>query len=397
MAATAANAPVWRAGPQESGTIRIGVLTDLSGPDRDITGPTSVACLHQAVEDFGVSGKGFTVEVLAADHRNKPNLGADIARYWFDHDGVDVIMDVPSAPVALAVNTIVKDRNKVYINTGCLSAELTGALCTGNTVHWSCDTAMIAVSTGDALTKAGGDTWYFIAADYAFCQQLKRDTVAAVQRAGDRVLGTTAYPFPATWNFTAILQQAKASGAKVIALASAAEDTATCVRQARELRLTDKAKLAALLGSLTMVHGIGLDVAQGLLLTESFYWDMNPRTRAWMDRLRPKTPSNYPNEMHAGVYAGALHYLKVVAELGAARAKQDGAATVARMKATPTLDDCYGAGKIRADGRYLCPAYLFEVKKPIESVGEWDLYKLVGTTPADKAAAPESACAITPA
>jgi branched-chain amino acid transport system substrate-binding protein len=393
-AAAAAVAPLPRARAEESNTLRIGVLTDMSGPYRDIAGPTSIACLHQAIEDFGAAGKGFNVQVLAADHQNKPHVGADIARNWFDHDGVDVIIDVPTSSVALAVNTIAAEKNKVFINTGSATTDLTGAQCTRNTVHWSYDTAMLATSTGGAVAHAGGDTWFFVTADYVFGRQLQRDTTAVLQKSGGRVLGAVAYPFPATWDFSTYLLQAKASGAKVIGLANAGDDTAACVRQASAFGLAGKVKLAALLGSLNVVHALGLETAQGLLLTESFYWDLNDRTRAWTARVAPKTPDNYPSQIHAGVYAGALHYLKAVAELGTARAKEDGAETVERMKSMPTLDDCFGAAKIRSDGRFMCPAYLFEVKKPAEKTGEWDLYKLLATTPADKAAPPESDCVL---
>ncbi len=395
LVAAAASAPVSRARAQGANTIRIGVLTDMSGPYRDIAGPTSVACLRQAIEDFGVAGTGFSVEVLSADHQNKPHVGADIARHWFDHAGVDVILDVPTSSVALAVNAIAAGKNKVFINSGSATTDLTGAQCTRNTVHWSYDTAMLATSTGGALARAGGDSWFFVTADYVFGRQLQRDTTEVVQNAGGRVLGAALYPFPATWDFSALLQQAKESGAKVIGLANAGDDTANCIRQANQAGLTGKVKIAALLGSLSVVHGIGLEIAQGLLLTESFYWDLNDRTRAWTARVRPKTPANVPSQIHAGVYAGALHYLKVVADLGPARVKGDGAAAVERMKVTPTQDDCFGAGWIRADGRFMCPATLFQVKKPSESFGEWDLYTLVATTAAEKAAPPASACALT--
>lgn len=397
VVAAAATAPFSRASAQGSNTVRIGVLTDMSGPYRDIAGPTSVACLHQAIGDFGISGKGFGVEVLVADHQNKPHVGADIARRWCERDGVDMIIDVPTSSVALAVNAIVAERNKVFINTGSATTDLTGAACTRNTVHWSYDTAMLAISTGGAMLGGGGDTWFFVTADYVFGRQLQRDTTAVVQAAGGRVLGAVAYPFPATWDFSPYLLRAKASGAHVIGLANAGDDTANCIRQASAFGLAGKIRLAALLGSLNVVHGIGLDIAQGLLLTESFYWDLNARTRAWTQRVRPKTPANTPSQIHAGVYAGALHYLKVVADLGAARARKDGAETVQRMKAMPTLDDCFGACSIRGDGRFMCPAHLFQVKTPAESTGEWDLYRLLATTPAIKAAPPESDCILPPA
>ena len=374
--------------------IRIGVLNDQSGPYRDDGGPTGAVCVRQAVQDFGDhssgsgSSGGFDVEVLVADHQNKPDIGAGITRQWFDQAGVDAIVDVPTSSVALAVNTICREKNKVMLNSGAATADLTGSACSPNTVHWTYDTFMLARSTGGAMVRAGGDSWYFITANYVFGQQLQRDTSAVVQAAGGTVLGSREYPFPDTTDFSSLLLQAQASGAKVLGLCNSGNDTINCIKQAHEFGINKDMRIAAMLMYNSNVHAVGLPIAQGLLLTEAFYWDLNPRTRAWMDRIRPKTPNQWPNMLQAGDYAATLHYLKAVADLGPAQAKADGAATVARMKAMPTDDDCYGRGSIRADGRHIHPSYLFQAKAPEESRGGWDGLKLVATTPAEEAFRP---------
>jgi branched-chain amino acid transport system substrate-binding protein len=370
--------------------IRIGVLSDMSGPYRDVTGPTSVACARQAIEDFGA--QGFTVELVTGDHQNKPDIGAGLARQWFDRDHVDMVTDVPNSSVALAVNSIAQEKNKAYINTGATTVDLTGKQCTPVTIHWGFDGYMNAASTGGALFKAGGESWYFITADYVFGHQVERDTATTVTKLGGKVLGSATYPFPGTTDFSSFLVQAKASGAQVLGLANAGDDTVNCVKQAKEFGLTRSGiRLAALVFGVTGVHGLGLENAQGLLLTESFYWDLNDRTRAFTKRVLPKTPDNYPNMVHAACYAGTLHYLKSVAALGIGRAR-DGASVVAHMKSTPADDDAFGRLKIRADGRAMVTPYLFEVKAPSESRGGWDFYKLVTTTPPDEAAPPLSDC-----
>jgi branched-chain amino acid transport system substrate-binding protein len=381
-------------------TIRIGVLNDMSGPYRDGTGATSVACVRQAVEDFAALGGGLHVEVVAADHQNKPDIGAAITREWFDRDGVDMLIDVPTSSVALAVNTIAREKNKVYINADAGTTDLAGRQCTPNTIKWSYDTYMLAKSTATATVRAGGDSWFMITANYVFGQQLQRDATRFVTEAGGRVLGAVAYPFPETTDFSPHLLAAQASGAKVIGLCMAGNDTLTCIKQAREFGLgTGETMLAALLAGIQAVRALGPAAGQGLLLTESFYWDLNDRTRAFMKRLAPKTPDNYPWCGQAGCYAGTLHYLKAVAALGADAAKADGAAVVARMKALPYDDDAFGAGTIRADGRALVPAYLFRVKRPEESQGPWDLYALVSTMSGADAAPPlaEGNCPLAPA
>ena len=373
---------------QASNTLKIGVLTDLSGPYQDLAGPLAVGCANLAGEDFGVAGKGFRIEVLQADHQNKADVGAGIARQWYDRDGVDIIVEVANSSVALAVAGVAKDKNKVYINSGAATSDLTAASCNSNTIHWVYDTYMLAKSTSAGMVKAGGDTWYFITADYAFGQALQRDVTGFVTEAGGKVLGSAKYPFPGTTDFSSLLLGAQASGAKILGMANAGSDTVNTIKQAQEFGITSKMKLAGLLVFLTDVHSLGLQTAQGLILTDSFYWDMNDRTRAFSERLKPKGPSQRPTMVQAGTYASTLHYLKVAHAMGIAEAKKDGAATIANLKATPTNDDCFGPGSIRVDGRKIHPSYLWEVKKPSESKGPWDYYKPIASTPADQAFRP---------
>ncbi len=387
-AAAASAVPLGRGRAQGAPTIKIGVLNDMSGPYMNTGGPTSVICCKQALEDFGVTAKGLNVEVISADHQNKPDLAVSISRQWIDRDGVDMILDVPTSSVALAVQGVVREKNKVFLASGPATDELTGKACSPNFVHWTYDTYMLARSTGGAMVKAGGDTWYFITADYAFGKQLQSDTTNLVKASGGKVLGFSAYPFPGTTDFSSFLVQAQASRAKVLGLANAGADTVNSIKQAHEFGLTKSMKLAALLMFVTDVHALGLDVSQGLNLTESFYWDLNDRTRAFTNRVKPKTPNNWPNMIHAGCYSATLHYLKTVHDMGAAAAKKDGVATVTRMKKMPVEDDCFGKTIIREDGRNLTNAYLFEVKKPSESKGPWDYFKLVATTPGDQAYRP---------
>jgi branched-chain amino acid transport system substrate-binding protein len=365
--------------------IRIGVLTDMSGPYRDTTGPGSLVCTQQAAAEM--ANRGFAVEVLSADHQNKPDVGANVARQWYDQ-GVDVVVDVPTSSVALAVAGIAKEKNKVFLNSGAATSDLTGPACNANTVHWTYDTYMLAKGTGAAVVRTGGNTWFFVTADYAFGHALQRDTTRFVEEAGGKVLGAARYPFPATTDFSAFLLQAQASRAKVLGLANASTDTVNCIKQAREFGLHKSMKFAALLMGLVDVHALGLESGQGLLLTESFYWDLNDRTRAFTARIRPKNGDKPVGMVPAGCYGATLHYLKAVADMGAAAAKADGAAAVARMKAMPTDDDAFGPGSIRVDGRALHPVYLFEVKTPAESKGPWDYYKVAATTPGDQAFRP---------
>jgi len=382
--------PFRSARAQAANTIKIGVLNDGSGMYRDIAGETAAVCARQAVADFG--NQGFNVEVLHADHQNKPDVGSNIARQWIDQNGVDVLLDVTTSSVALAVNDICREKNKVHINSGAATSDLTGAKCSPNTVHWTYDTWMLAHSTGAAMVKAGGDSWYFITADYAFGHALERDTGNFVKEAGGRVLGAVRTPFPGTTDFSSFLVQAQASRAKVIGFANAGTDTINCIKQAAEFGITRRGtKLAALLMFLTDVHSLGLATANGLVCTETFYWDMNEATRRFTAKVRPNMGAIYPTMTQAGCYAGTLHYLKAVKAMGVAAAKASGVEAVNRMKALPTSDDCFGQGSIRADGRKLHPAYLFEVKKPEESRHAWDYYKLLGTTPTDEAFRPLTA------
>jgi branched-chain amino acid transport system substrate-binding protein len=371
-------------------TIRIGVLTDLSGTYRDSSGPTTVTCVRQAVQEF-TAGKDMNVEVLSADFLNKPDVGTAIARQWFDQGDVDMIADLVNSAVALAVSNVGREKNKVILISGAASSEITGRQCSPNTIHWTYDTWMLAKSTATNTLKAGGDTWFLLAPDYTFGHQLAQDTARFVVEANGKVLGTAFYPFPETTDFSTYLVQAQASGAKVLGVCTGSgSDAVNCIKQVHEFGLQHKMHVASMLVALTTVHAIGLDIAQGLHLTESFYWDLNDRTRAFTDRVRPKTPTNWPNMFHAGNYAGTLHYLKAVADMGVTAAKADGRAVVERMKAMPTDDDCFGKGTIREDGRKIHPSYLFQVKAPAESRQEWDLYKLVATTPADQAFRPLS-------
>ena len=386
-AAVAAASPAARA-RSETSTIKIGVLTDMSGAYRDVTGPTSVACARQAVEDFAAAGKPVNVELVVADHQNKPDVGVGIARSWLDNDGVDVIVDVPTSSVALAVQTVVREKNKVFIATGPASTALTGEQCSPNCLHWAYDIYMLSHVAGSAILAAGGNSWFFITADYVFGHQLQESTASVVEKSGGKVMGSAAYPFPDTTDFSSYLIRAGASGANVLAFANAGNDTVNSLKQAREFGLGERMKFAGLLATLPVVHGAGLETAQGMLLTESFYWDLNDRTRAFTRRLLSKTQSAHPNEAQAGSYAGTLHYLKTVADLGVAAAKADGRATVARMKAMKFDDDAFGTGTIREDGRVMVTAYLFQVKTPEESSGEWDLYKLLATVPSDQAFRP---------
>ena len=396
-AGTALGGLPWRKARAQDNTIRIGVLNDQSGLYRDISGPGSTQAVRLAIQESGVTQRGINVEVVQADHQNRPDVGSTVVRQWIDRDGIDVVVDVPTSSVALAVNTLVRERNKVFINSGAATSDLTGAQCSPNTIHWTYDTYMLARGTGGAMVAAGGNTWFFITADYAFGHALERDTTAFVTAAGGRVLGGVRTPFPGTTDFSSFLQQAQRSRARVIGLANAGGDTINSIKQAAEFRITrGGTKLAGLLVFVTDVHSLGLEVAQGLVLTETFYWDLNDRTRAFTQRLGALPGNLRPSMVQAGCYSGILHYLKAVADMGVAAAKASGAEAVSRMKAMPTNDDAFGEGTIRPDGRKLHPAYLFEVKQPSESRGAWDYYKLVSTIPAAQAFRPigEGGCAL---
>jgi branched-chain amino acid transport system substrate-binding protein len=385
-AAAAAVLPVARARAQTP-VIKLGVLNDMSGNYRDDGGVTSVACAQQAIDEFA-SANGLKVELLSADHQNKADVGASIARQWFDRDGVDAVVDVPTSSVALAVATVCREKNKIMLNSGGGTSVLTGKQCSPNTIHWTYDTYMLAKSPGQSMVKLGGDTWFMAVADYAFGQQLEADLTATVKAAGGKVIGRVPYPFPETTDFSSLLVQAQSSGAKVLALCNAGDDTVNCVKQAQEFGLPQTMKIVPLLMQSSTVHSLGLPVAQKLEFATSYYWDLNDRTRAFNKRIQPKTPKIVPNMTQAGNYGAVLHYLKAVAALGPEAAKADGRATVAKMKAMPTDDDAFGPGSIREDGRALHPVYLMQVKTPAESTSEWDVLKVIATTPADQAFRP---------
>ena len=368
-------------------TIKIGVLNDMSSLYADIGGPNSVVAIKMAIEDSGLTKKGWKIEVVSGDHQNKPDVGVNIARQWIDNDKVDAIADTPNSGVALAVNNLVKEKNKVLLNSGAATADLTGKACTPNTVSFTYDTYMLANGTGKALTKAGGDSWFFLTADYAFGHALERDTSAVVTANGGKVLGGVKAPIN-TADFSSFLLQAQASKAKVIGLANAGGDTTNSIKQAAEFGIVQGGqKLAALLLFINDVHALGLKTAQGLTFTESFYWDMNDATRAWSKRFASlATKGQMPSMTQAGNYAVVLHYLKAMEALGGN--PNDGAKVVAKMKELPTDDPLFGKGPLRVDGRRLIPAYLFEVKKPEESKGPWDYYKQIATIAPEDAAKP---------
>ena len=364
--------------------IKLGVLSDMSSLYTDIGGAGSVVAARLAVEDSGVEKRGFKVEIISADHQNKPDIGSAIARQWYDTDRVDVIVDVPNSGVALAVNQITKEKGKVFLANGPASSDLTGKACSPNTVHWTYDTWMLANGTGGAIVKTGGDSWYFITADYAFGHALERDTAAVVTKNGGKILGAVKVPLN-NQDFSSFLLQAQASKAKIIGLANAGGDTTNAIKQAAEFGIVKGGQsLAGLLVFVSDIHALGLQTAQGLILTNTFYWDMNDSTRAFAKRFAPLNKGIHPTMVHAGVYASVLHYLKAVEALKS----DDGTKVVAKMKEMPTDDPLFGKGTIRVDGRKIHPAYLVEVKKPSESKYPWDYYKVRATIPAEQAFRP---------
>ncbi len=366
------------------GVIKIGVLTDMSSLYADLSGQGSVIAARMAVEDFGAAKKGMKVEIISADHQNKADVGSGIARQWLDSDKVDVIVDTPNSAVALAVNQIVKEKGKAFLVSGAASSDLTGKACSPNTIHWTYDTWALANGTGSAIVKTGGDSWFFITADYAFGHALERDTEAVVIKNGGKVLGKVRHPLN-TADFSSFLLQAQSSKAKIIGLANAGGDTTNAIKQAAEFGIVKGGQsLAGLLVFLTDVHALGLPTAQGLIFTEAFYWDTNDKTRSFAKRFAELDRGIHPTMIHAGVYAATLHYLKAVEALKG----DDGTKVIAKMKDTPTDDPLFGKGTIRADGRKLHPMYLFEVKKPAESKAPWDYYKLRATIPAEQAFRP---------
>ncbi|MBF5042965.1 ABC transporter substrate-binding protein [Aggregicoccus sp. 17bor-14] len=383
-APAAAAAPAAGAGKITDGVIKIGVLNDQSGLYADLSGQGSVLAAKMAVEDFGAI-PGAKVEVIFADHQNKPDIGSNIARQWFDVDKVDAIVDVPTSSVALAVNEVARAKNKVFLDSGAGSTDLTGKACSPNTVHWTYDTYALAHGTGSAVVANGGKSWFFLTADYAFGQSLEKNTSDVVKAAGGKVVGSVRHPLN-TADFSSFLLQAQSSGAQVIGLANAGGDTINAIKAANEFGITQGGqKLAGLLVFISDVHALGLPTAKGLLLTEAFYWDRDDKTRAFSKRFADRNGGKMPTMVHAGVYSAVTHYLKAVKAL---KSDADGKAVVTQMKATPTDDPLFGKGSIRADGRKIHPMYLYQVKAPNESKKPWDYYKLVRTIPAEQAWSP---------
>jgi branched-chain amino acid transport system substrate-binding protein len=364
--------------------IKIGVLTDMSSLYTDLSGRGSELAARMAVEDFEAAKKGMRVEIIAADHQNKPDVGSNLARQWYDVDKVDVIVDTPNSGVALAVNQVTREKGKAFLVSGAATADLTGKACSPNTIHWTYDTWMLANGTGNAIVKTGGDSWFFLTADYAFGAALERDTEAVVLKNGGKVLGKVRHPLN-TQDFSSFLLQAQASKAKIIGLANAGGDTTNSIKQAAEFGIVRGGQnLAGLLVFITDVHSLGLQTAQGLIFTETFYWDANAQTRAFARRFAAANRGIHPSMVHAGVYSAVLHYLKAVE----AAKTDDGTRVISQMKSMPTDDPLFGKGSIRQDGRKLHPAYLVEVKKPSESKGPWDYHKVRATIPADQAFRP---------
>ena len=366
--------------------VKVGSLGDQSGLYQDIGGPGSVVAAQMAIEDSGLAAKGWKIDLVSADHQNKPDVAVNIGKQWIDVEKVDVFVDLAASNVGLAIANLAKEKNVVNLNSGSGSSDLTGSQCSPNTIHWAYDTYMLANGTGKAVVKSGGDTWFFITADYAFGAALERDTTAAVTSSGGKVLGGVKHPLN-TSDFSSFLLQAQSSKAKVIGLANAGGDTTNALKQAAEFGITAGGqKLAGMLLFITDVHSLGLKVAQGLNFTESFYWDMNDGTRAFSKRFLERYKKQPPTMVQAGVYSSLIHYFKALEALGGN--PHDGAKVVAKMKEMPTDDPLFGKGMIRADGRKIHPAYLFEVKKPEESKYPWDYYKLVTTIPAEEAFIP---------
>jgi branched-chain amino acid transport system substrate-binding protein len=369
--------------------IRIGVLTDLSGPYSDNTGMGSVIAARLAVEDFVKENPGFRAEVIHLDFQNRAEVGLNAARGWYDREDVDVVLDVPNSAIAFAVANLAREKNKVAIFTGAASSDLTGRNCGPNHLHWVYDTYSQAYATATALVQEGGDSWYFITADYAFGHAVERDTGNFVKAAGGRVLGSGRYPFPQTTDFSAQIVQARASGAKVLGLANGGNDIANCVKQAAEFGLQRAGmRVAAPLILIPDVHSIGLQAAQGLIAADTFYWDQDDGSRAFTRRFQPQFRNIPPNHIHAGGYSATLHYLKAASSLGVPAAKADGAATIRRMKEMPTQDPLFGRGAVRADGRKIHPSFLYQVKAPAQSRAPWDYYTRLRTVPAEQAFRP---------
>ncbi|MDB5548751.1 MAG: livK [Tardiphaga sp.] len=368
-------------------TIKIGVLADFSGLYNDLLGLPGVECAKQAAKEFATTNPGFKTEIIYADHQNKADLGASITRRWFDSEGVDMVIAGPNSSVGLAASFVCKERDKVCLGVAVTSTEFTGKQCTPNAINWTYDGYMFSKAVALETVKAGGKKWFFLSTDNAFGASLTEETSRFVEQAGGKVLGNAKVPISAS-DFSSFLLAAQASGADVLALSIGGSDLATCLKQGGEFGLTKNMKVAALVTFLNDIHGVGLDTMKGLLFSNSFYWDLNHRTRAFTKRVVARMGGTYPGMTHAGCYGVTLHYLKAVRALGAAAAKTSGAVTVAKMKDLPTDDDAFGPGRIRIDGRAALPAYLLEVKTPAESKAPWDYCKVISTASATEATKP---------
>ncbi|WP_029877604.1 ABC transporter substrate-binding protein [Xanthobacter sp. 126] len=375
---------VW-AGPAASETrIKIGILSDMSGPYSDLAGPGSVVAARLAVEDFKGADKGIQVEIVSGNHQNKADIGSVIARSWIDQEGVDVIGDVTGSPVALAVSQIVKDKDRIQLNAGAATADLTGSKCTPNTIHWTYDTWANANGTGSAMVRQGGNSWFFIAVDQASGHAMERDTVAVVKAAGGQVLGSVKHPL-GTSDFSSFLIRAQSSGAKVVGLASGGEDMINAIKQASEFGIVQGGQsIAGLFTFITDIHALGLKLAQGLVLTEAFYWDRDDASRAFARRFAALHKGKMPTQVHAGVYSSIMHYLKAVEAAGT----KDTNTVLAKMREMPIDDPLFGKGEVRIDGRAVHDMFLFKVKAPAQSKGEWDVYETLATIPAAQAFRP---------
>ena len=369
---------------QADTSVKIGVLNDQSGAYADLSGIGSVVAAQMAAEDFKKAHKGIEVDIISADHQNKADIAANISRQWIDQDNVDVIADVPNSAAALAVNAIVREKNRIHLNSGAGSADLTGEACTANTVHWTYDTWALAHGTAAALTKQGGSSWFFLAADYTFGRAMERDAKAVIESLGGEVLGSVFHPLSSS-DFSSFLLQAQASGAKVVGLANGGADLTNSIKQAAEFGLVQGGQtLAGLVVFISDIHALGPETAQGLVLTEAFYWDQNDATRTFSNRFAERYGGKMPTMVHAGVYSSVMHYLKAVEAVGS----KDTAKVMAKMKETPVEDPLFGKGEVRQDGRVIHDMYLFRVKSPEQSKGEWDLYETLATIPADEAFRP---------
>jgi len=384
ICAVAASLFAWASPGLADTNIKIGVLNDRSGIYADLAGEGSVIAARMAVEDFKGESKGIKVEIRSADHQNKPDVGTSIVRSWIDQDGVDVISDVPGSAIALAISDLVREKKRIQLNSGAGTADLTGAKCSPNTVHWTYDTWALAHGTGGAMVKQGGDSWFFISADYAFGHTMERDASAVVKAAGGKVLGSVKHPLGSS-DFSSYLLKAQSSGAKVIGLANGGGDLITAVKQASEFGIVQGGQsLAALVAFITDVQALGLNAAQGMVLTEAFYWDRNDESRAWSNRFAKAFGGRMPTQVHAGVYSSIMHYLKAVEAAGT----KDASAVMAKMREMPIDDPLFGKGEVRADGRAVHDMYLFRVKAPAKSSGQWDVYETLATIPAAEAFRP---------